>query len=199
MLLNFPAPLEGSQTLASTAPVSEIASRYARALFDLADEQDLLDDIASDLAQLMAMVEQSSDLQRLLRSPILGRDEQGQAMAGILEAMEANPLTRRFVGLIARNRRLFVLTDIIRGYLDELARRRGEITAEVTAPKALSESQTTALRDALQRKLGGTVTIDASIDPSMIGGLIVKIGSQMINTSLRTQLNKMQLAMRGTS
>ena len=185
--------------MASTAPVSEIAIRYARALFDLADEQDLLDDIASDLAQLMAMVEQSSDLQRLLRSPILGRDEQGQAMAGILEAMEANELTRRFVGLIARNRRLFVLTDMIRGYLDELARRRGEITAEVTAPKELSESQTTALRDALQRKLGGTVTIDASIDPSMIGGLIVKVGSQMIDTSLRTQLNKMQLAMRGTS
>ena len=185
--------------MASSAPVSEVASRYARALFELADEQGLLDDIANDLARLVAMADESADFQRLLRSPVLNRDEQGKAMAALLDAMDVNDLTQRFVGLIIRNRRLFTLTDMVRGYLDELARRRGEITAEVTAPKALSESQTTALRDALQKKLGGKVTIAESIDPSMIGGLIVKVGSQMVDTSLRMQLNKMQLSMRGTS
>jgi len=159
----------------------------------------LLDDIASDLSRLLSAIAESADLRRLLRSPVLNRDEQGKAMAGILDAMDVNDLTRRFVGLIAHNRRLFALTGIARGYLDELARRRGEITAEVSTPKALSESQTAALRDSLQRKLGGKITIDASVDPSMIGGLIVKVGSQMVDTSLRTQLNKMQLAMRGTS
>ena len=185
--------------MASTAPVSEIASRYATALFGLADEQGLLDDIARDLIQLQAAVTDSVDLRRLLRSPVLDRDEQGKAMAGILDAMGVNDLTRRFIGLIVQNRRLFALSDMVRGYLDELARRRGEVTAEVIAPKALSDSQSAALRDALQEKLGGKVTIDASIDPSMIGGLTVKVGSQMIDTSLRMQLNKMQLAMRGTS
>lgn len=184
--------------MASTTPVSEIASRYARALFDLADERGLLDEIADDGSRLLAAVADSADLQRLLRSPVLNRDEQGKAMAGILDAMAVNDLTRNFVGLIAQNRRLFVLTEMIQGYLNELARRRGEITAEVTAPKALSESQMTALRQSLQSKLGGTVTIDASIDPAMIGGLIVKVGSQMVDTSLRMQLDKMQLAMRGT-
>lgn len=185
--------------MASNTPVSEMASRYARALFDLADEKGLLDDVAGDLSRLVVMVGESTDLQRLLRSPVLGRDEQARAMAAILEAMDVNDLTRRFVGLIARNRRLFALTSMVRGYLGELARRRGEITAEVIAPRKLSDSQTTALRNALQGKLGGKVTIDASVDPSMIGGLIVKVGSQMVDTSLRTQLNKLQLAMRGTS
>ena len=185
--------------MASTTPVPEIARRYATALFDLADEQGLLDDIARDLTRLQAAVADSGDLQRLLRSPVLDRDQQGKAMAGILDAMGVNDLTRRFIGLIAQNRRLFALSDMVRGYLDELAWRRGEITAEVIAPRALSESQTAALRDTMQKKLGGRVTIDASIDPSMIGGLIVKVGSQMIDTSLRMQLNKMQLSMRGTS
>ncbi len=185
--------------MASTTPVSEIANRYARALFDLADERSLLDTIARDLTRLLAAVADSADLQRLLRSPVLDRDEQAKAMAAILEAMDVNDLTRRFVGLIALNRRLFALTDMVRAYLDELARRRGEITAEITAPKPLSESQTAALRNALQAKLGGKVTIAALIDPAMIGGLIVKVGSQMVDTSLRTQLNKMQLAMRGTN
>jgi F-type H+-transporting ATPase subunit delta len=197
--MNFRVSPEGSPTLASTTPVSEIASRYARALFALADEQGLLDDVARDLTQLQAAVTDSADLQRLVRSPVLGRDEQDRAMAGILEAMEVNDLTRRFVGLIAQNRRLFALSEMVRGYLDELASRRGEITAEVIAPKALSESQAAALRDCLQGKLGGKVTINTVVDPGMIGGLIVKVGSQMIDTSLRMQLNKMQIAMRGTS
>ena len=172
-------------------PVSEIASRYAAALFDLADDQGSLDTVAGDLARLTAAVEDSTDLQRVLRSPVLDRNDQGRAIAAILEKMEVSELTRKFVGLIAKNRRLFALT--------ELARRRGEISAEVTAAKPLSDAQISALQDTLQKSLGGKVTVAPKVDPGLIGGLIVRVGSQMIDTSLRTQLNKMQLAMKGTS
>lgn len=180
-------------------PVSEIASRYAAALFDLADEQGSLDTVAGDLARLTAAVDESTDLQRVLRSPVLDRNDQGKAIAAILERMEVSDLTRKFVGLIAKNRRLFALTDMIEGFLAELARRRGEISAEVTAARPLSDAQVNALQETLQKSLGGKVTVAPQVDPGLIGGLIVRVGSQMIDTSLRTQLNKMQLAMKGTS
>ncbi len=185
--------------MATNTAVSEIANRYATALFDLADEQGLLDNVANDLARLLAAIEDSPDMQRLVRSPVLNRDDQGKAMAAILGAMEVNDLTRRFVGLIAQNRRLFAMTEMVKGYLDELARRRGEVTAEVTAAKALSESQVTTLQESLQRALGGKVSVAHAVDPALIGGMIVKVGSRMVDTSLRTQLNKMQIAMKGAS
>ena len=180
-------------------PVSEIAKRYANALFELADEKGQLDAVAGDLARLIAAIEESTDLQRVLRSPVLDRNEQGKALAAILQAMEVSELTRNFVGLIAQNRRLFALTDMIDGFLAELARRRGEITAEVTAAKTLSDAQVAALQEALQTAMGGKVTVAPKVDPGLIGGLIVKVGSRMVDTSLRTQLNKMQLAMKGAS
>lgn len=183
--------------MASNTAVSEIANRYATALFELADEQSLLDEVAGDLARLVAAIDDSEDLQRLVRSPVLNRGDQGKAMAAILEAMEVNDLTRRFVGLIAQNRRLFALTDMVKGFLDELARRRGEVTAEVTAARSLSESQVATLQETLQRTLGGKVSIAHAVDPALIGGMIVKVGSRMVDTSLRTQLNKMQIAMKG--
>ena len=185
--------------MATNTAVSEIANRYATALFELADEQSLLDDVAGDLARLVDAIDESPDLQRLVRSPVLNRNEQGKAMAAILNAMEVSELTKRFVGLIAQNRRLFALNDMVRGYLDELARRRGEVTAEVTAARSLSESQVSALQETLQRTLGGKVSIAHTVDPALIGGMIVKFGSRMVDTSLRTQLNKMQIAMKGVS
>ncbi len=180
-------------------PVSEIAKRYANALFDLADEQGLLDTVAGDLARIISAVDESTDLQRVLRSPVLDRDAQGKALKAILEAMEVSELTRNFVGLIAQNRRLFALTAMIDGFLSELARRRGEITAEVTAAKPLTDAQIKSLQDTLQNSIGGKVTVAPQVDPGLIGGLIVRVGSQMVDTSLRTQLNKMQLAMKGAS
>jgi len=185
--------------LASMTPVSEIAKRYANALFDLADEQGLLDTVAGDLARIISAVDESTDLQRVLRSPVLDRDAQGKALKAILEAMEVSELTRNFVGLIAQNRRLFALTAMIDGFLSELARRRGEITAEVTAAKPLTDAQIKSLQDTLQNSIGGKVTVAPQVDPGLIGGLIVRVGSQMVDTSLRTQLNKMQLAMKGAS
>ena len=185
--------------MATNTAVSEIANRYATALFELADEQSRLDEVAGDLARLVESIDESQDLQRLVRSPVLNREEQGKAMAAILEAMEVGDLTKNFVGLIAQNRRLFALNDMVKEFLDELARRRGEVTAEVTAARSLSESQIAALQETLQRSLGGKVSIVHAVDPALIGGMVVKVGSRMVDTSLRTQLNKMQIAIKGVS
>ena len=185
--------------LATNTAVSIIANRYATALFELADDQSRLDEVAADLTRLVSSIDESQDLQRLVRSPILNRKDQGKAMTSVLEAMEVGELTKNFVGLIAQNRRLFALTDMVKGFLDELARRRGEVTAEVTAARSLSESQVAALQESLQRSLGGKVSISHEVDPTLIGGMVVKVGSRMVDTSLRTQLNKIQIAMKGVS
>ena len=189
----------GVPQLATNTAVSIIANRYATALFELADDQSRLDEVAADLTRLVSSIDESQDLQRLVRSPILNRKDQGKAMTSVLEAMEVGELTKNFVGLIAQNRRLFALTDMVKGFLDELARRRGEVTAEVTAARSLSESQVAALQESLQRSLGGKVSISHEVDPTLIGGMVVKVGSRMVDTSLRTQLNKIQIAMKGVS
>lgn len=185
--------------MASNAAVSQLADRYATALFDLADEQKLLDTVADDLRSLQQSTSDSDDLQRLVGSPVLSREAQGAAMGAVLKAMGVNDLTKNFVGLIARNRRLFALGDMITAYLAELARRRGEVTAEVTAARALSDTQVNELTDSLQNTLGGKVSVEHQVDPDLIGGMIVKVGSRMVDTTLRTQLSKLRIAMKGAS
>ena len=177
--------------------MSGLASRYAKALFELADEAKALDAVADDLRSLKALIAGSDDLRRLLRSPVLSRDEQGRAIAAILEKIGASALTQRFAGVVATNRRLFVLPGMIDAYLAELASRRGEMTAEVTAATPLSDAQTKALVDQLKKAVGAKVSVDVSVDPSLLGGLVVKVGSRMIDFSLRTKLSKLQLAMKG--
>jgi len=202
LLRQFPTEVlvsPGVPQLATNTAVSIIANRYATALFELADDQSRLDEVAADLTRLVSSIDESQDLQRLVRSPILNRKDQGKAMTSVLEAMEVGELTKNFVGLIAQNRRLFALTDMVKGFLDELARRRGEVTAEVTAARSLSESQVAALQETLQRSLGGKISISHEVDPTLIGGMVVKVGSRMVDTSLRTQLNKIQIAMKGVS
>lgn len=202
LLRQFPTEVlvsPGVPQLATNTAVSIIANRYATALFELADDQSQLDEVAADLTRLVESIDESQDLQRLVRSPVLNRKDQGKAMTAILDAMEVGNLTKNFVGLIAQNRRLFALTDMVKGFLDELARRRGEVTAEVTAARSLSESQVAALQESLQRSLGGKVSISHEVDPTLIGGMVVKVGSRMVDTSLRTQLNKIQIAMKGVS
>ena len=174
-----------------------LAARYAAALFDLADEQKQLDAVAADLSALKSMISESEALDRLLRSPVLSRDEQGRAMSALLEKAGAGDLVRRFVGLVAENRRLFVLADMIDAYLAQLASRRGEVTAQVTSAHPLSDAQQQAVTEALRRVVGGKVAVDVSVDRSLIGGLIVKVGSRMIDSSLRTKLQRLQIAMKG--
>ena len=144
------------------------------------------------------MIADCEDLQRLIGSPVFSREQQSKAMATILDRAEVGDLTRRFVLVVADNRRLFALPQMIEAYLAELARRRGEITAQVTAARALSDEQQRSLTDALRKSVGGKVQIDVEVDPALIGGLVVKIGSRMVDSSLRTKLQKLQLAMKGT-
>jgi F-type H+-transporting ATPase subunit delta len=174
-----------------------LAARYAAALFDLAEEARALDSVADDLRQLRAMIAGSPDLLRLLRSPVLSRPEQSRALAAVLSQAGAGELTKRFVGLVAENRRLFALSDMIEAFLSELARRRGEVTASVTSAAPLSEEQQARLGEALRRVLGGKVSVELKTDRSLIGGLLVKVGSRLVDSSLKSKLQRLQLVMKG--
>lgn len=177
--------------------MSGLAGRYAQALFDLADDGKQLDAVADELKQLGALIDESADLRHLITSPVIARDEQAKAMAAILDQASAGDLTRRFVLVVANNRRLFALPQIIKAYLAELSRRRGEVVAEVTSATALTPSQEASLNETLRKAVGAKVQVDLKVDPSLLGGLMVKVGSRMIDSSLRTKLQKLQFAMKG--
>ena len=177
--------------------VSGLAERYAAALFDLAEERKALDAVADDLRALRGLIDESADLRRLIRSPVLARAAQGSAIAALALRAEFQPITRNFLGLLAKNRRLFALPEVIRGFLAQLARRRGEVTAEVTVPQELSPAQREALGERLRTTVGRKVTVDIRIDPSLLGGLVVKLGSRMVDASLKSKLHRLQLAMKG--
>jgi F-type H+-transporting ATPase subunit delta len=177
--------------------VSGLAERYAKALFELADDRKALDEVANDLRALRGLIDESADFRRLIRSPVLSRIEQAKAVAALAERADFSVLTRNFLGVAARNRRLFILPAVIAGYLQVLAARRGEVTAEVTAARPLTPVQTEAVNEQLRKAVGGKVAVDLRIDPSLIGGLIVKVGSRMVDASLKSKLARLQLAMKG--
>lgn len=179
-----------------TTGVSGLAERYAAALFDLADERRILDEVASDLRQLRAMVQASPDLLRLIRSPILSRDEQSKGIGALAERAGLSPLVRDFLAVVARNRRLFAVPAMIEAFLAKLAARRGEVTAEVFAAQPLSEAQLAALNEQLRRSIGSRVSVDVHVDPGLIGGLVVKLGSRMVDGSIKSKLQRLQLAMK---
>jgi F-type H+-transporting ATPase subunit delta len=184
---------------AETTGVSGLAGRYAEALFELADERRMLDPVAADLRALKAMIGESADLSRLVRSPILSRAEQGRALAALAEHAGFTPVVRDFLGVVARNRRLFALPAMVEAYLAQLAARRGEVMAEVTAAQPLSEAQLHRLGEELRRVLGRRVAVEVRVDRGLLGGLIVKVGSRMIDGSLRNKLARLQLAMKGAA
>lgn len=195
-----PGGTEDGFSLASeTTGVSGLAERYAAALFDLADERHALDEVATDLRQLRAMLQQSGDFQRLIRSPILSRDQQGTAMKAIVERAGLSPVVRDFLAVVARNRRLFAVLAMIEAFLAKLAARRGEVNAEVTAALPLSDAQLAALKEQLRRSIGSRVTVDVRVDPALIGGMIVKVGSRMVDGSVRSKLQRLQLVMKNVA
>jgi len=177
--------------------VSEVAGRYATALFELADERNQLDQVAADLRGLRDMLRESADLRRLVKSPVLSRADQGDAMNAVLEKAQAGAITRNFVALVAANRRLFALPAMIESYLAMLAARRGEVTAEVTAANPLTEAQAKTLAETLKKLVGAKVAVSLRIDRELLGGLVVKVGSRLFDSSLRTKLRKLELAMKG--
>ncbi len=177
--------------------VGGVAGRYALALLELAEEQGSLDPVADDLRDIRTMIAESDDLRRLLRSPLFGRAQQESAIGAVLEKAGIGELTRKFVLVVAHNRRLFALADMIEAYLAELARKRGEVTAKVTSARPLNDEQTKALTEALRRAVGSKVTVESAVDADLLGGLVVRVGSRMVDASLKTKLMKLQQAMKG--
>lgn len=175
---------------------SGVAGRYATALFELALEEKALDQVGADLASFNAALDASDDLARLVKSPVFSAEEQTRALAAVLEKLEIGGLSRNFLLLAAKNRRLFAVPDMSRAFRAMLARHRGETSATVTAASKLTEAQITALKQALKAALGKDVMLEERVDASLLGGLVVKIGSRMIDSSLRTRLNSLKVAMK---
>lgn len=176
--------------------VGGIAGRYAVALFELAEEAKALDAVDADLTALRRMIAASKDLQRLVRSPLFAREDQARAMAAILDKADAHELTRKFVGLVAQNRRLFALSDMARAFSRLLAEKRGQESARVRSARPLTKDQVSQLAERLKKSLGKDVQLETEVDEDLIGGLVVQVGSKLIDTSLRTKLANIHIAMR---
>lgn len=183
----------------ASSATTGVAGRYASALFELADSAKALDAVAQDLATFRKMVDESADLRRLIQSPVIGRDIQGKALKAIGDAAQLSELTRKFVGLVAANGRARDLPAMASAYLAELASRRGETTATVTSAVPLSAEQLNQLTTTLRGMLGAKVAIDARVEPEILGGLVVKVGSRLFDSSIRSKLARLQLAMKGVA
>ena len=177
--------------------VSGLTGRYATALFELAQESKSLDAVASDLARVKSLLVGSADLARLVRSPVFTRDEQGKAMAAVLDRLNVSTLTKNFVGLLAQKRRLFALAGIVTAFQSLVAKLRGEMSAEVTSAQTLKPEQVTALAGTLKDALKREIRITQIVDPALLGGLVVKVGSRQIDSSLRSKLVRLERAMKG--
>jgi len=184
---------------ATSVHASGLAGRYALALFELAEDQDALDAVAGDLASLRGMIDESADLRRLIRSPVLSREEQGRALAALGEKAGFEPLTRQFLGVLAHQRRLFALPEVVAAYDAMLAEHKGEVGAEVTSAVPLSEEQLASVQRHLSAAVGQAVTLSTSVDPGLLGGLVVRVGSRMIDASIRTKLHQLELALKGAA
>ncbi len=176
---------------------ASLAGRYALALFGLAEEQKQLDAVAASLAAVKQALAESAEFAALTTSPLVGRDEAVRAVAAAAGAMGLDPITSNFLGVLAKNRRLAKLPAIIRAFTLLAARHRGEITAEVTSAHPLDAGQVDAIRQNLRTRMGTDIAVDLAVDPAILGGLVVKIGSKMIDGSIRTKLNSLAQAMKG--
>lgn len=181
---------------ASTSLTAGAAGRYAKALFELAEEAGTLDQAETDLVALQGALDESDDLVSLIRDPIYTRAQQGAAMAAVCDAMGVSTLVKNVVGLMATKRRLFALPQMIRTFQALMADHRGEITAEVTAARALSDTQTSALAEQIKSATGRDVNLNVTVDEDIIGGLVVRVGSKMIDSSIRSKLANLQNAMK---
>ncbi|QDL91983.1 F0F1 ATP synthase subunit delta [Paroceanicella profunda] len=181
---------------ASATLVSGAAGRYATALFELATEANAVSLIEADLAALQAALDDSSDLRDVIKSPVYSREDQARAMAALAQKMELGVYVTSTVQLMAANRRLFVLPELIAGYHALAAEARGEVSAEVTAAAPLADAQLADLKAALRNSFGKEVAVNVTVDDAIIGGLVVKVGSKMIDTSIRSKLMNLQNAMK---
>ncbi len=173
-----------------------IAARYATAVFELSKEDNALDQLSADVDALDAALSESADLRELIQSPIHSRSEQGAAMAAVAEAMGLGQTLKNVLALMAQKRRLFVLPHLLTALRTRLAAERGEVEAEVVSAKALTKTQAEKLEKTLADRVGSNVKINATVDESLIGGLVIKVGSKMIDTSIRSKLAQLQNTMK---
>ena len=186
-----------AQILAAEEPIlAGVAGRYATALFDLAREANAIEAVKSELDRFDALAAESPDLMRLVRSPVYSADEQLQALSAVLERAGIGGLAANFLKLVVANRRLFAVRDMIKAFRDLVAKHKGEVTAEVTVAEQLKSKHVDTLRAALKSVTGKDVDLDIKVDPAIIGGLVVKLGSRMVDSSLRTKLNAIKHAMK---
>ena len=176
---------------------ASLAGRYASALFDLARDQSQIESVGSSLDALSQALLDSKDFAELVSSPLVSREAAGNAFAAIAPELNLDPITANFLGVLARNGRKIELRKVIRAFRRLAAEHRGETTAEVVTARPLNDDQLTALRQQLRTRAGRDVAIDATVDPEILGGIVVKLGSQQIDASIRTKLNRLAQAMKG--
>ena len=176
--------------------VSGVSGRYATALFELARDEKSIDAVKADLDKFEAMLSDSADLKRLVRSPVFGASDQSKALSAVLDKAGVTGISANFLKVLTANRRLFAVSDVIRAFRALVARFKGEASADVTVAEPLSDKNLDALKSALKAISGKDVTLHVKVDPSIIGGLVVKLGSRMVDSSLRTKLNSIKHAMK---
>ncbi len=176
---------------------ASLAGRYARALFDLAVEGKAMAAVEESMAQIGDALAQSDDLKALVTSPVVSRTDAARAIAATAVSLKLDALTTKFLGVLAANRRLAKLGEIVRAFADMTAAHRGEVSADVTSAHPLSAAQITALNAKLKARLGRNVAANLTIDPAILGGLVVKVGSRLVDSSIRTRLNTLATAMKG--
>jgi F-type H+-transporting ATPase subunit delta len=189
-------PTTAGHFATAEADVSTTPGRYATALFELAGEANAIDAVKADLERFDALVADSPDLLRLVRSPVFSAAEQLRALSAVLERAGIGGLAAKFLKLVTANRRLFAVRDMVKAFRALVAAHKGEATAEVTVAEPLNDGHAAALRDALKAVSGKDVDLAIKVDPTIIGGLVVKLGSRMVDTSLRTKLNAIRHAMK---
>ncbi|HET7888013.1 MAG TPA: F0F1 ATP synthase subunit delta [Bradyrhizobium sp.] len=185
-----------SALVAENPSVSGVSGRYATALFELARDERSIDSVKADLDKFAAMLADSADLKRLVRSPVFSSDAQVKALSAVLDKAGISGISANFLKVLTANRRLFAVDQVIRAFAALVAKFKGEAVAEVTVAEALSDKNLDALKTALKSVTGKDVSLNVNVDPSIIGGLVVKLGSRMVDSSLRTKLNSIKHAMK---
>ena len=177
-----------------------LAGRYAGALYELSVEAKATDTVLADLTTLKTLLAENAELASLVASPVYARSDQMNAVVAILNEAGAHALTAKFVGAVAENGRLFALQQIIQAFIDEVARRNGQVSAEVVSAVALDEARQKSVKETVSQIAGSeNISLSLRVDPSLIGGLVVRIGSRLIDTSLKTKLNRLEAAMKGVA
>jgi F-type H+-transporting ATPase subunit delta len=176
---------------------ASLAGRYASALFDLARDQRQIEAVGNSLEALSQALVDSKDFAELISSPLVSRDEAGKSFAALAPQIGLDPITTNFVGVLAKNGRKNQLRNVIRAFRRLAADHRGETTAEIVTARPLNDDQLAALKAQLRTRAGRDVTVDATVDPNILGGIVVKLGSQQIDASIRTKLNRLAQAMKG--